>query len=88
MERGPSLQGRGARFEKKMPGGRWTHANGVVHINIFELLAIFFFCIKIFVQDIQSKYICFETDNTIVFSYINATGSMQSDKSTVEKWNW
>lgn len=46
MERGPSLQGRGARFEKKMPGGRWTHENGVVHINILELLAIFFSALK------------------------------------------
>lgn len=44
VETDATLQGRGARFEKKIKGGRWTHEEGVLHstCNILELLAICF----------------------------------------------
>lgn len=39
VETDPSLQGWNARFENKITGGRWTHGDGVLHINILESLA-------------------------------------------------
>lgn len=35
----PSLQGWNARFENKITGGRWTHEDGVLNINILKSLA-------------------------------------------------
>lgn len=45
-------------LKNKMPGGRWTHVNGVAHINILELLAIFFLALKsLFKKFSQNIYV-------------------------------
>lgn len=59
VETDAPLQGWGARSEKKMKEGRWTHEEGVLHITYNIRTSGNMFCIKLFFsrKSVQNIYV-------------------------------
>lgn len=83
-----SLSGWGVVFENQKFGGRWTAEECGYHINILELMAIFF-ALKALADKITGKHVKILSDSTTAVCYINNMGGIRSDKcNEVSKSIW
>jgi len=85
-----SLCGWGAKLENSKIGGRWNGSECEYHINVLELLAIFY-ALKAFQEQLQTKHVKIFSYNTTAVSYINSMGGIKSldcDRVTVNIWEW
>ena len=85
-----SLCGWGAKLGNSKIGGRWNGSECEYHINVLELLAIFY-ALKAFQEQLQTKHVKIFSDNTTAVSYIISMGGIKSldcDRVTVNIWEW
>ncbi|WAR23038.1 LOW QUALITY PROTEIN: hypothetical protein MAR_036707 [Mya arenaria] len=90
LETDASLQGWGAKLGKQKTGGRWTTVEKQDHINVLELLAIFY-ALKAFKQDLEGLNIKVLCDNTTAVNYVNNMGGIVSEKGdsvSLKIWEW
>ena len=80
-----SKEGWGARLNKRTARGTWSLPESKLHINHFELKAIFLALSEI--QDLCSNNIVLvATDNTTVVAYINKEGGMKLGSMCALLW--
>lgn len=72
-----SLLGWGAVLGNRNTGGRWLPTESVFHINVLELLAVFY-ALKSFGNEVAAKHVKFLIDNTTAVATINNMGSCHS----------
>ena len=73
-----SLDGWGYFYDGKRVGNRWNDIEKQMHINVFELKAIYF-SIKALRTEIQHKHVKLYSDNSTAVSYINNMGGIKSE---------
>lgn len=76
--------------ERKRSGGRWSMQEKMYHINVLELLAIFF-ALKSWAVDKSEIHIAIQSDSMVAIAYINSLGGMQNvkmDSLSKEIWEW
>jgi len=84
-----SLIGWGAECSGLEAKGTWpAELNGVAHINLLELYAVFF-GLKSLIKE-NGKHILLRVDNTTSLSYIKRFGGCKSDLHLIAKmiWQW
>jgi hypothetical protein len=74
-----SLIGWGAVFHGNSFGGRWTLEEKLNHINVLELMAIFF-ALKALVDKVRNTHVKILSDSSTAVCYINNMGGIRSDK--------
>ena len=80
----------GVVFEKQKIGGSWSLEEEGEHINVKEMLAIYF-AVKAFVNEIKGHHVKFFCDNTTAVGVINKQGSSKSeicDQICQLIWEW
>ena len=85
-----SLLGWGAVYQSKKTGGQWTPEESKLHINVLELMAIFF-GLKSFLTNVENSHIRIQSDSTTAVHYINNLGgvkSMTCHKVAKDIWLW
>lgn len=85
-----STHGWGFVFEQNKIGGRWTKDEQKYHINVLELLAIWF-AIKSLAQHLAGKHFRVLTDSTTAVCYISNMGGVRSrlcNKVAKKIWIW
>ena len=84
-----SLDGWGYFYDGKRVGNRWNDIEKQMHINVFELKAIYF-SIKALRTEIQHKHVKLYSDNSTAVSYINNMGGIKSEDCnawSIKIWN-
>jgi hypothetical protein len=74
----------------QVASGRWSGTECVQHINVLELLAIFY-ALQSLYSNKRNVHILFRCDNATAVTYINDIGGMASevlDKLANKVWNW
>ena len=92
IESDASNQGFGGKCGTIKTGGRWNEQEQCEHINVLEILAIFY-VLKAFEHqcDLKDKHIRLMCDNTTGVCYINNMGGSKSQKCndiTNQIWTW
>ncbi len=85
-----SLIGWGAVFGNQSTGGSWSTAEKTNHINVLELLAVFF-GLKCFAKYTTNTHIRIMTDNTTAVATINHMGTCHSEQCNAigrDIWEW
>ena len=90
LESDASNMGRGAVYQTKSTGGRWTHNEQELHINALEMKAAFF-ALQTFCLDLRDQHVRVMIDNTTAVTYINNMGGSHSaicNSIAREIWSW
>ena len=85
-----SLAGWGAVCEGVKIGGRWSETETQYHINVLELLAVFY-ALKSFCKNKSNMHIGLRIDNTCAIAHIQNKGGIRSKESNdlaVKIWSW
>jgi hypothetical protein len=76
--------------EGQSTGGRWSINESKHHINVLELLAIFF-ALKSWVSDKCDIHVGIQSDSMVAIAYINDFGGMSNitlDNLARDIWQW
>ena len=92
IETDASLQGYGAKCGENCIGGRWNSEEKMQHINVLEMLAIFY-ALKAFdnMNRLNNCHIRISSDNTTAVAYINNMGGSKSkecNRMAKDIWLW
>ena len=82
--------GGGAECSGVSSGGTWTEIEATNHINLLEMLAVFF-GLQTFAKDKNNTHIRIRCDNTAAVNIINNMGTSHSDecnKLAKTIWEW
>ena len=71
--------GGGAECSGVSSGGTWTEIEATNHINLLEMLAVFF-GLQTFAKDKNNTHIRIRCDNTAAVNIINNMGTSHSDE--------
>ena len=84
-----SMTGWGAVRDSTKTGGMWTDEEKSKHINILELIAVFF-GLKALCNDVYDKNVKVMTDNSTTVACLNKKGSTKPDCNDITRkiWLW
>ena len=74
-----SNTGWGAKFQDSRAGGSWVEDELPLHINVKELLAVYF-ALRVFSCDLAGSHVLVFSDNTTTVAVINNMGTSRSHK--------
>lgn len=90
IETDASNSGWGAFCQGESTGGCWDQEEAALHINVLELLAVWY-ALKAFLKVTQVSSVCILSDNTTVVAYVNKMGGTRSAQLTElakKIWSW